>query len=600
MNDAPIESKLPEASSLSTLDVAALVEAIAERHGVPDERLLGFVTRLGAPAEDCLATVTSARATLLAAARGRGFYAHELRARIPMAPGLEPEVEVGPTVPTWEDGVFVEPKYFSFMQDAPFAAFNPVHRRKWRPHELLHGAVGFFWHPEMTRFEAYVGARLNELLPVAHWYGFDEIFRPRCDRHRGEVLYRAWCGACEGAVRPYWEVEVTGDDREVARRWARRGCAHFLAEVECCRREIDSGVVCPNPSGLLDSSSDAVGYLLGHWPRMRAWSFGAWAELFLRSGVDYIDDLARYADHVESNAVQLVAGTIEVRETDFAARHLRRVLQDLGYRALLALEWEEDAAVERAVLEALEPASRAAGELLAPDGEIERGRDALEELTSVLDAVLGHHDVLACGLDVSATTRSAEWETHSLAEGIVSALPETAARVDADALEAFRASDHVRRTGRLAARFASFLGDRGPGDELEHLAELARLEAWLAGEPRRDEAAERFAMSAEDAGDPSPVSLRWNDTTRIGVFSGRAVVELFGLEDAAESVELAAAYWRGELHVVFVDDAVRGVLDAVAAATLPGRRDTLSELMEAGLVVWVPGARSRSLDEQEL
>ena len=65
-----------------------------------------------------------------------------------------------------------------------------MHRRKWRPHELLHGAVGFFWREDASRFETYVGARLNELLPVVHWYGLDEIFRPRCERHTGEVLFR--------------------------------------------------------------------------------------------------------------------------------------------------------------------------------------------------------------------------------------------------------------------------------------------------------------------------------------------------------------------------------------------------------------------------
>ncbi len=595
-----VEHVLPKAT-LRDLDPETLVDAIAGEMESVRPELLELVEAMGVPAPDCLGTVLSARATLMAAARGRAFYAHELRGRIPMAPQLEPEVEVWEegTVPVWKDGVYVEPKYFSFRQDAPFAAFNPVHRRKWRPHELLHGAVGFFWRPDATRFETYVGARLNELLPVVHWYGLDEIYRPRCERHRGQLLYREWCSECEDLVRPYWEVEPR--DRDAAIRFVRSAKEHFFREIEACRREIETGQVHETPLGRLNASTDAVGYLMGHWPRLSSWSFQTWAELFLRDGFDYFSDLGEYADRVEACGDELIGGPIATSFERFERHRLRRILQDLGYRALLALEWlnpnsEVDLAVDRTVMGALERCSDAVDTLVdSEDGRWE-AEDALDNLLEVLRDVRDAFDddiaepLLALGLSFWEEGRDPDFELTNLAHGISQGAPLTAERLDAGHITTFIESDFFGETGRLVTRFAAYLRDRADrkGPKYRTIADLASLEAWAASEPRRDEEAERFAHRIETLDNVEPSRLRLNRTFRRAEFGAQAVGELVDVRFAADPVELAAAYWRGELHLVVVDDAVRAVLDALSRGELPGDDARLIELCDAGLIVWLP------------
>lgn len=596
-----LEHVLPK-TSFRDVDPEILVDAVAgEMSAGARPGLVELAEGMGVPPQDCLGTVFSARATLMAAARGRAFYYHELRGRIPMPPQMHPEVEVWEegTVPVWKDGVLMEPKYFSFRQDAPFAAFNPVHRRKWRPHELLHGAVGFFWKPDATRFETYVGARLNELLPVVHWYGLDEIFRPRCDRHRGQLLYREWCGDCEDAVRPYWEVEPV--DREAAIRFVRNAQEHFAREMETCRREIETREVHETPLGRLNASTDAVGYLLGHWPRMSSWSFRTWAEFFLRDGVDYFSDLAEYADRVEACCTKLVGGPVVTTYERFETLRQRRVLQDLGYRALIALEWldpnsDVDLAVDKTVMGALERCGEAVDGLADGDEARWEAEDALDNLIEVLEDVRDAFDdeiadpLLAVGLPFWEPGRDDEFELTSLAHGISQGAPLTADRLDAGHITTFVESEFFGRTGRLVSRFATYLRDRADrkGPKYRTIADLASLEAWAAVEPRRDEQAERFGHRIETLDNVEPSRLRLNRTFRRAEFGAQAVGELVDVRFASDPVELAAAYWHGELHLVVVDDAVRDILDAIEGDAMPEPADRLIELCDAGLVVWLP------------
>ncbi|MFW5967821.1 MAG: hypothetical protein ACOCV2_09900, partial [Persicimonas sp.] len=338
---------LPKAEAI--VDACEKLAEAGEPEGLAD-----LLEGMGAPVLDMVVTPLSARAALRAAAEGRAFYHHELRKRVPMPEAQEPELPVwqGGTVPEWREGVLEEPKYFSFFQDTPFPAFNPNHRRKWRPHELIHGALTFFWHPEMTRFEMYVGSRLNELLPVVHWYGFDEVFRPRCPKHRGEVLYQTYCAECEAAARPYWETDESWrkERREAAMRFAERGLEHFDKEWRACMEELDTGRVVEVDWPQLDASSDAIGYMRGHWNRVTAWSFGVWVETFLKDGLDYFSSLERYAEHQAKLACELLSGDVSTSRERFEARRGRRAVQDAAYRIYLALDWLEvgSEALERA------------------------------------------------------------------------------------------------------------------------------------------------------------------------------------------------------------------------------------------------------------
>lgn len=596
-----VEHVLPRAT-MDDLDADRLVDFLAADR-TPRSELWEIAAGMGAPAEDCLCTVLSARATLMAAGRGRAFYQHELRGRIPMPAHLEPEVKVweGGTVPSWEDGVYVEPKYFSFRQDAPFAAYNPIHRKKWRAHELLHGAVGFFWRADMTRFEAYVGARLNELLPVVHWYELDEIFRPRCDRHRGEVLFREFCPDCEAVVRPYWEVDPDDNGRGAV-QFVRNAQEHFFREMATCRREIETGRAIETPLGRLNASSDAVGYLLGHWPRMTAWSFRTWAELFLRPGFDYFDDLRAYADRVEACAARLVGGAVVVTQRRFEALRQRRTLQDIAYRALLSLEWlDPDSAVgqamDRTIMGALERCSAAVDDLVDSDAALYEAEDALLHLCEVLrdvqDGLPDEVGIPLCSLGLSwfEQGRDREWEIFNIAEGLSQAAPLTSERLDAGHLETFVSSPQFRTTGRLGRRFASYLRDRARRKPAyAAIADLAALEAWAADDLRVDSEAEHFGQQPEGLDNVKPSQLRLNRTFRRASFGRRAVGEIleWDLPEDVEEVELAAAYWREQFHVVFVDDTVAASLGAVSEGRSPADEEALLELIDAGLVVWIP------------
>lgn len=595
-----VEAVLPRAT-LATVAPDALVDAIAgEMMSGARPELVEIAAEIGAPIADTLCTVMSSRAMLMAAGRGRAFYHHELRGRIPMPEGLGPELEVWEegTVPVWQDGVYVEPKYFSFRQDAPFAAYNPVHRRKWRPHELLHGAVGFFWRDDASRFETYVGARLNELLPVVHWYGLDEIFRPRCDEHRGEVLYREFCPRCEASVRPYWEVEP--EDRRAAIQFAHNAQEHFFREMEACREEIRTGVVRETPLGRLNASTDAVGYLYGHHNRLDARSFRVWVELFLREGFDYFADLESYANRVEACAARLVGGVVVTTFDRFQTLRQRRILQDVGYRALLALEWLDPddlaaQAVERTVLGALERCSAAVDMLVDSDEAQWDADDALEHLMGVLRDVRDElpeevaDPLLALGLTFWPDGRDPDFEIGNLAEGIAQGARLTAARVDAGHIDTFAESKFFLRPGRIISRFAEYLRDRAArNDQYATIAELASLEAWAAEDPQRDEHAERFGQEVASLEDIDVRDLRFNRTMRRASFGQLAVAELADAQFDTDPVELVAAYLGGELHLLVLDDGIAAALEVLEAGEMPEDEDAVLALMEAGIIVWAP------------
>jgi hypothetical protein len=595
-----VECVLPRAT-MASLNIDTFVDAIAgEMLAGSRPELIELACELGAPYRDSLATVTSARAMVMAARRGRAFYHHELRGRIPMPPELSPELEVWDdgTVPIWQDGVLVEPKYFSFMQDSPFAAYNPVHRRKWRPHELLHGAVGFYWSPNATRFETYIGARLNELLPVVHWYGFDEIFRPRCAEHVGSVLYREFCPRCESVLRPYWEVEPDG--RIAALRFARGAQEHFLREMVACREEIRTGVVHETPLGRLNASSDAIGYLHGHWNRLTALSFERWAEMFLIDGNDYVSDIAAYADRIERHAARLIGGPVVASHERFSALRLRRVIQDYAYRTLLALEWlttptHATRAIEQTILGALERCADSARLLADSDEGLWDAADALTHLVEMLRE-LRHalpdeiaEPLLAAGLTFYEHGRDRSWELTQLADGISQGARFTASRVDAGHIQTFAESEVFKKPGRLTSRFAEYLLSKARTNrQYREVAQLAALEAWASDNPRRDEHCERFGIPVASLEGVSASALRINRTLRRAEFDTEAVEVLADTIFVEETVELAGVYWRGELHLLVLDPRMSHALTAIDSGVVPDDEEALLALMEAGVVVWCP------------
>lgn len=589
--------------------VDACAASIAEG---PRPQILELAQQLAAPTLDLTITALTARATLMAATHGRAFYHHELRRRVAMPPALEPEISVweAGTVPVWSDGVLAEPKYFSFFQDAPFPAYNPNHRRKWRAHELLHGASRFFWCPRMTRFEFYVSARLNELLPVVHWYHLDEIFRPRCEEHHDTVLHRAYCPRCHDAAVHYWESSAPEEPGrvEAAEQLVDDAWGHFEEEWRAIGTEIATGRQTPTPRPRLDASSDAVGYMRAHWNRVTAWSFGRWMELFMVEGVDYFSTLPRLRDNVGRSLHRLVSGTLEVDLEHYQARRTRSQLQDLGYRVLLALEWldpdsEGARRAEEVLMPQLEESARLATELLDDPSKSEAGLQQFAQTCQAFSRVAPRFpdDVadgfLGFGYRFIDRHVFADAALGQVFHGLEDGLPETTQQLTEpiETIRGFVASDEFDEHGRLSGRFASWLEMQG--EHPRRLKEVARFEAFANAEPRTDEEAKRFAALPERAGAmrERPGRLRPHATLRRGTFSADVLAELTGADFApAGDIAIAASLIDGDLRLVIEDEFSTAVLDRVSAGEPIDEwwdfalAEAIMDLLEHSLITWLP------------
>jgi hypothetical protein len=611
--DIATDGELPNAEAI--VDACESLAAAGEPEGLTD-----LLSQMGAPVLDMVMTPLSARAGLLGAEGGRAFFHHELRERVPVPEDQAPEIAVweAGTVPTWQGGVLEEPKYFSFFQDQPFPAFNPNHRRKWRAHELLHGALKFFWHPEMTRFEMYVGARMNELLPVVHWYGFDEIFRPRCPlhaskEHQGEVLYREYCQRCEDAAKPYWKTSQSWRDERRAQAvgWAQKGLDHFAEEWEACLAEIDTGKVHEVERPRLNASSDAVGYMRSHWNRMTAWSFGVWAETFLKDGVDYFSSLERYADNLHQTTRDLLSGDLEVDPGQYEIERGRRAVQDVAYRIYVALGWLDESdpnlrEAEERLMPSLEQAAHHVHHVDNEDQLADYSDDVVLDLLQEFDRVRDlfpdevAKSVPALGYTWCEPERFVMAGRDLLEEGVEQAVPMAAELLDDDLgelVEGFARSEEFSSHGRLAGRFAEWLST---SDANERAAELARFEAWADAPPKKDRDAELFAClpGSLDEFALRPGRTRLHETLSVETFSPIVVAQITndpGLAQAGdEPIAMARIFMRGELRLVVAGAQAMRIFDAIEDEQ-PRREwvpdvdpESLASLLENGFVIWLP------------
>ncbi len=611
--DAPsLASHQPPRQWLPSPDALAQALAEASREPAPS----GFASlaeQMGAPAIDLSATHLTARATLMAAAHGRAFYHHELRRRLPMPPALEPEVKVwdGGTVPAWADGVLAEPKYFSFFQDAPFPAFNPNHRRKWRAHELLHGSSRFFWHPDMSRFEFYISARLNELVPVLHWYHLDEIYRPRCLQHLDQVLHRHHCLDCQAAARPFWELDADQIDarRDQAIEHIQGAWDHLDEEWEAIVNEIRQGRRVHTPRPRLDASSDAIGYMRAHWNRVTAWSFGHWVETFLVDGVDYFSRLSALQHNVADTLHQLVSGEIDLDTEQFFARRTRSQLQDLGYRVLLALEWldpegDDGQRAEEILMPQLEQCARLCHQLLDDTDQVGAGLDQFARTCQAFSQVAPRFPdeiadgFLAFGYRFIDQQVFADAAIGQVFQGLQDAMPATAEAID-DPLATTRQfilHAHFDKPGRLARRFATIADDL----EAPIHTDLTRFEAMANDEPRRDREALHFGALPAHPADLRDLNgtLRPNRTLRRHTFDAdllRSITEQ--PLDADGPVAVAACLVDGDLRLIIEDDSIATILDALDADQPLedwfhfSLEEPLMRLLQSQHLIWLPAPR---------
>lgn len=603
-------------------DAAALARSFegADAGNAPAESALPAWLRgaLGAPAEDLTGSPLSARASALGLRTGCAFYHHERRVRIGMPAHMEPEVAVwthgARTTPVWDGGVLTEPKYFSFFQDAALPSYNPNHRSKWRSHELLHAAVGFYYAPSQTRFQAYLGARLGELLPVVHWYGFDEIARRRCIIHTHGDPPKHTCLACEANARGVLKAgHLPNSTANI--ELARSALDHFDAEWRACLAELETGRTHRARSGStrLDASSDAIGYLRGHWPRLSSPAMAAWVERFCAEGVDYCSALEDYAANVARACAELLVGEITVDHASYIALQRRRVLRDVAWRALLALEHATEERPSDSVERCLDRVAERCGALLEEDTRVS---DAAEEDRAMVDELFSaiasdhrlHEDVLfalpCLGHDLLGEDAGyVPGELEQVMQGISGATPVTyeamiGAELDMEEIAiAMVSSPAFGAPGLLSQRVASVLLSQD--DELLGLlGSVAEIEAWFARPPRVDDFADAFAMIPA----PGEVSRVVGGTVRLHASARRAVWPLdsfaavIGDEEEYEPgqhIDVVAAVVAGEVVILEVDEA----LDAWWEIATLGREvteedlarageESLLGLLEAGVLVW--------------
>lgn len=609
---AAIDAWWPEGDGLASALGAALTPGAVDP--TADAALQRVLSSLGAPLCGLATTPMSSRVGWLGAAAGVRYAHHELRQVPPLPDDARPDPAVwgeGAASPGWVDGVLEAPKYFSFFLEEPMAPLNPNHRIQWRAHELLHRLVGFGWHPGITPFEAYVCARLAELLPVVHWYHLDELGRRHCPAHRGAQLYDRHCEACEAAVSQPWWRAPEAPDVEALGAGLRRARGHFDEEMRACLCELEHGrrVVVPRPR--LDAASDAEGYLRGHWPRVTAWSFGAWVELFLRPDVDVQTSASALARRVCAVASAVLGGAAVHDPVKAEARRLRRTLQDLGYRALMWLEAANSEADEDALLPTIEALGEQAR---APTIDVALADAHVEALAGLVNGAWGEAAVgrLFClgyalptglaqaGARVAHPRRGAE--IAALREGLESGLTTWSERVPQagreGAVETLRDAAALWEQGELRTRAAT----------AGVLDEAGALEAWLLRRPHRDDEAELFAVLPEDVHElvaqaRDGARLRAVHTLRRREASGAAVAALLDWPVAGRERVSLVALWRGgeprlseasvELDALLDDVLARAgageTLDAAWLEALePATAALVLSALEAGVMVWFP------------
>jgi hypothetical protein len=602
---------------VSCLPSAGLI-ASAYASFTPDAESLGWLDgACGAPVVDFLGSSLGARASALGLVTGCAFYHHERRVRLGMPEDMLPEVSVWShdrlTTPVWEGGVLTEPKYFSFFQDAALPSYNPNHRSKWRAHELLHAAVGFYWSPTQTRFQAYVGARLGELLPVVHWYGFDEIGRARCVEHKHGDPPKHTCIRCEARARGIIRSGIRPDG-VASRALARQALDHFDAEWRACLQEIERGRVVRAPHARLDASSDSIGYLRGHWPRLTSSVMGAWVEYFCVEGVDYQSDLEDYAANVSSACADLLMSEIEVEPTSYIRRRQRRALRDVAWRALLAMAHTSSSPSDSVERGFARIAARCEQLLDADASGLEAVVDDRAMVDELFEAIAADHtipeEILAAlpalghdFLDGGEGAGFVPSELDQIMEGVQGAVPVTfealvGAEVDLqDVAITLASSPWFGSPGLLSLRVTRVLLDQ-EDELLAMLGGLAEIEAWLARPPRTDAFADAFAMLPEDAEQVIGSRLSLRASARRAVWPLELFAAAIGDEEEHEpdqEIEVAAAVVAGELVILEVDEALSHWWEiaergrAVTAADVGDHGESLIALLEAGVLVWSGG-----------
>lgn len=205
-------------------------------------------------------------------------------------------------------------KYDDFLIEASEVRYKPAYHSKWLPHEVLHRLGKCFWHPEMTRFDFYLSARLNEWLPVTVWWGIEQALRFQGgmhQRHSPEHENKLWRSNQSSQLFP-----------EATTIWM-RGINHMSIEWAAICKEEHTRIPVPTqhvvPDATLDASSDAMKYAFEHHGRMLS---PETKRLFSQKtpNTDFFDRIDKYKNHIRKLAERLLFEPFELRP---APRHTR-------------------------------------------------------------------------------------------------------------------------------------------------------------------------------------------------------------------------------------------------------------------------------------
>lgn len=279
----------------------------------------------GIPEGELLASPFAFRAALMGASSGVAGVHEEARTQGPWRSHLiseDPSLHGTPEI--WSAGRLQVNKYASFCQDGPFVSVHPEHSAKWTPHEMLHRAMGFFYRPDMSRWELYMGARLNEALPVGFWYGLDRVARLAEDPSGPPVIAGDHGASLENARwltedRASLVARVAGSIQHLA-----FGLEWALGELSAVEEECGEGVAAPRPGGFLDGSSDAMTYVVAHWNRLVDPIIGNVLQEHTSVGVHRFETIPAYIEHWKKTLWDLLfgrlTGSVELAEEQRAVR----------------------------------------------------------------------------------------------------------------------------------------------------------------------------------------------------------------------------------------------------------------------------------------
>lgn len=470
----------------------ALAEHLAETALALRERrgeLSHWATLADLPEGEVVASPFGARMIALGLAAGATGVHHELRPLLTWDRALLPgDAVTDPLHGLWHRGALRTGKYQEFQQEEPFCAYHPEHSSKWAPHEHLHRAVGFLHDGAASGFERYLGARLNELLPVASWYGVEEALRldhdgpfdrVRESREPGASVARArWLGDPERSLR------ARARDAVPLLRWTLERAA---AELDAIDRELETGAVVPSRDAgaesfagvRLDASSDALAYVHAHAARLDAPSV---ARVLEGLAANRVRDVRSLRARVDRTLDALLLSPLRLAPRDVERRILASVLHDVFLRA--ATRGDATFRACAPLLPAAERLSRSLGKPAGREADVEPVRALVAEVRARISRAVGRREADAVTtLGLRGSLRSVSED--ALVRGLRATVPTTSSRLTTRqrrALVRSLATDVTSSRTLLAERVAHVLRGLAELPESARLAlsELARLEAALA------------------------------------------------------------------------------------------------------------------------